>query len=281
MTVILPNKARDARKKERDLTPVRPGRKQRADYLAALRDQVSYLKAQTANLSKVVQSGANALTAARALQTLSQQATERVNALAPNVAQSFVSSVDQANKQATEAAIARSLSVDFARILDGPGIAEAVSLALTENVSLIKSITSEHLDKVAQAVLDNYRGVPLTNGDTLAGRLQALGGITDRRAQFIARDQTASLSSALNSVRQQENGIDEYTWHNSRDNRVVGNPGGKYPKGNQAHGNHWDREGKTYSWSSPPHDGHPGQAIGCRCIAKPKLNLDKLKAQYV
>lgn len=103
--------------------------------------------------------------------------------------------------------------------------------------------------------------------------------ITQARLDEIHEAYT-SVNDALNKSRMESNGIESYKWRNVGDSRVVGNPGGKYPDGNEGHGDHWDREGKTYAWDDPPHDGHPGQAFNCRCSAIPVLDLDKLKAQY-
>lgn len=61
-------------------------------------------------------------------------------------------------------------------------------------------------------------------------------------------------------------GIKKYRWRHSRDERVRGNPGGKYPK---ARPSHWAREGKIYSWNDPPPGGHPGMDYQCRCTAEP------------
>jgi len=78
-----------------------------------------------------------------------------------------------------------------------------------------------------------------------------------------------SLVSQVAQAKQQSAGFDKYIWRNSQDERVVGNPSGHYPQGNDRHGDHWSREGKVFSWSHPPHDGHPGEAINCRCTAEP------------
>lgn len=281
MPIIIPKEGDGARKRERKLRPVKPNRRDRAEYVAVLQDQVDFIRAQMRNLSDIIRSGASRAEVARTITEMSAAAQARADAVAPGTARSFVTAVDAANKAATEATIARALSVPFATILDEPGVQDAVELAIAENTRLIKSIASEHWAKVGQAVLDNYRGVPLPDGVSLQKRLQDLGGITKRRAAFIARDQSANVTAALNETRQTSLGIDEYIWRNSRDNRVVGNPAGLYPKGNARHGDHWDREGKTFKYSNPPHDGNPGQPIGCRCYAEPVLNLDKLKAQYV
>lgn len=279
--IILPAAAKNARKKDRSMKPVRVPRSVRKNYLDLLDQQVKYLKAQTANLSDLLASGADRQTVATTLASMAADAQARLEGLAPQTARSFVTAADVANKTTMQNNIASALSVDFATVIDGPDIKPIIDQAMVDNTALIKSISTEHFAKVSQAVLDNYRGVPQVDGVSLTQRLQKIGGISKNRAKFIARDQTAKLTGDLNQARQQDNGIDEYTWHNAQDRRVVGNPSGLYPKGNRVHGDHWDREGKTFSWSAPPEDGHPGHAPNCRCYAKPKLNLEKLKAQYV
>jgi uncharacterized protein with gpF-like domain len=279
--IILPAAAKDVKKSERNMRPVKIPRSVRKNYLDLLDQQVKYLKAQTANLSDLLKAGADRSTVATALAGMSADAQARLESLAPQTARSFVTAADVANKTAMQANIASALSVDFATIIDGPDIKPILDQALTDNVALIKSIGQEHFAKVSQAVLDNYRGVPLPDGMSLTERLQKIGSISKNKAKFIARDQTAKITGDLNQTRQADNGIDEYYWKNSQDRRVVGNPSGLYPKGTRAHGNHWDREDQVYSWANPPTDGHPGHAPGCRCYAKPKLNLEKLKAQYV
>ena len=69
-------------------------------------------------------------------------------------------------------------------------------------------------------------------------------------------------------------GVTSYVWRTMKDNRVVGNPNGLYPVGSPDHMDHWHRDGKTFEWSNPPADGHPGQAYGCRCHALPLMTLN-------
>jgi hypothetical protein len=68
-------------------------------------------------------------------------------------------------------------------------------------------------------------------------------------------------------------GVTKYVWVTMKDNRVVGNPAGLYPIGTEEHGDHWDRDGKVFEWDEPPHDGHPGESPGCRCLASPLMGL--------
>lgn len=261
--IILPSAAKNARKQERVIRPARAPRTIRKSYERALEDQVRYLKAQTANLSDILKAGVDRQQVARTLSSMAAAAQRRAEATALGMASAFVTDLEKQNKLALERSIASAFSVDFASVLDGPDIAANLQMAIAENVDLIKSISQQHFAEVGQAVLDNYRGVPLPGDVSLTQRLQKIGGISKNRAKFIARDQTGKLTADLNQMRQADNGIEEYIWRNAGDNRVVGNPGGLYPKGNRVHGNHWDREGKKFRWDSPPHDGNPGHAPNC------------------
>ena len=263
MPILLPKKPDRPRKKQRELRPVRPNRSVRKAYEDVLVQQVDILKAQTRNLSDLVSSGAARVSVAERLGAFALSTSQRLLGMATQAARTFVGMADRSQKKQLESNISRALGVDFARIMDGPGVAEAVDLAISWNTSLIKSIGSEHWDKVGAAVLDNYRGVPLPEGQSLTQRLMQIGGVTENRAKFIARDQTSKLTAALTKTRMQENGIDSYTWRNAGDTRVVGNPGGKYPDPTEGHGNHWDREGKVFTFDNPPSDGAPGEAYNC------------------
>jgi SPP1 gp7 family putative phage head morphogenesis protein len=94
-------------------------------------------------------------------------------------------------------------------------------------------------------------------------------GFARSRAKLIARDQTSKFNGSLNRIRQQQAGITEYRWSTSHDERVRGNPDGKYPN---ARPSHWAREDKVFAWDKPPSDGHPGEPINCRCVALAVLN---------
>ena len=113
------------------------------------------------------------------------------------------------------------------------------------------------------------------------------------RAKLIARDQTKKLNSNLNQARQQSVGITLYIWKTVRDERVVGRPGGLYPQGNKAHGNHYVMEGLYCRWDDSTvysedrgetwkkrqaemPQTHPGQDIQCRCHAAPVVDIDQI-----
>lgn len=197
---------------------------------------------------------------------------------AKNLPNKTFSALSDQTKAQAENMIKKALGVDFAMITDNPEVGEALNGAVMQNAQLITNMSTEHWTRVSQIVTDNYAG-RLDGG--LISNLMDATGITKRRAKLIARDQTAKMASDLNRIRQQNVGIESYIWRTSRDTRVVGTPGGLYPKGSRAHGNHYAREGKEFRWDDPPADGNVGTSINCRCTGAPVLNLDKLDATYL
>ncbi len=278
MAVILPEDAKNARKPTRVAAPVRTPRSVEVDYRRSLLQLGQSLTASTRLIGQAVNAGQTRAQVLALIQQEIARARTRYESASQALPASMTQSLSDRGRQQVENTIKRSLGVDFARIVDSPVIGEQLATARLQNAALIESIPTEHFGKVVQAVADNYDG---TLSGSLSERLTELNGGHRNRAKLIARDQTAKLSTSLSRIRQQEAGIESYIWRNSQDERVVGNPGGLYPKGNRRHLNHWDREGNEYRWDDPPSDGHPGQPIQCRCRAEPVIRLDKLNAEFV
>lgn len=121
------------------------------------------------------------------------------------------------------------------------------------NADLIVSQPRE----VAQRVRDVVREmVPAgSRWETIAKRLAEEEGIAERRAQLIARDQTAKYNADLTRMQQQAVGFSHYEWRGAMDNR-------ERPT-------HVALEGTVWSWEDPPIIGNPGEPIQCRCVAIP------------
>lgn len=154
---------------------------------------------------------------------------------------------------------------------------------------LIVDVAQETERRVARAALEALeKGHPR---GWLRRQVREAGGIGERRAKLIARDQVGKLQGALHEARQRDLGIESYVWRTSRDERVAGNPGGLYPKADSAsptHGDHHEREGRRFSWKKSGGklvevlddgktrvtdfaDGHPGEPIQCRCVSEPVI----------
>jgi SPP1 gp7 family putative phage head morphogenesis protein len=93
------------------------------------------------------------------------------------------------------------------------------------------------------------------------------GGVSESRAQLIARDQTLKLNSALTKDRHERAGIKRYRWSGSLDER-------ERPR-------HRALEGQVFDWDAPPvtnddgEENHPGEDYQCRCCAVPVLDEDE------
>lgn len=137
-----------------------------------------------------------------------------------------------------------------------------------DNVQLITKVSTNYMDGVRDTVIRNVRaGVRAESFKTEV--IDELEGVSETRAALIARDQVNKFNGEVTRSRQGDLGVTRYVWRMSDDERVRGNPNGKYPKTRYSH---WDREGQVFEWSSPPPDGHPGFAINCRCWAEPVLD---------
>lgn len=142
-----------------------------------------------------------------------------------------------------------------------PWLNELTDMWITENVRLIKTIPDRFFGEVEGIVGRGLMAGTLT--DDLGEQIERVYGVSERRAQLIARDQVGKLNGDLSMYRQTTIGIDSYIWSTSKDQRV--------------RPDHADREGKEFRWNNPPEDGHPGKAIYCRCVALPVIDLDKIR----
>ena len=141
---------------------------------------------------------------------------------------------------------------------------QAVSAAITENVTLIKSIETQYHTQIEGAVMRSLQ----PGGRGLADVTEALQkyeGITDRRRNIIAKDQTRKIQASISIERAKSAGIKKFKWLHSR--------GGSEPRPD-----HVAMSGNVYSYDDPPvidrrtgERGFPGQAINCRCQMVPVI----------
>ncbi len=102
----------------------------------------------------------------------------------------------------------------------------------------------------------------------LVDAIQSSYGVSERKAKFLARQETALMMAQFKSARYQEAGVKKYRWQ-----CVVGSP--KHP----VRPFHKRLDGKVFDWDHPPitdADGHrnnPGQDYNCRCLARPLVSF--------
>ena len=156
--------------------------------------------------------------------------------------------------------------------------AERLNILVKTNVDLIKSIGAESFPKIEDEV---KRGLQQGfSNKTIAKNLRKELGISESRAKFLARDQSAKAVAGFNRERQENAGIPGFLWRTQKDNLVRGNPGGEFP---DAENPHWDQEGKFFTWEKgwTAPDGRtlfPGTDFNCRCFSEPALGPEQAEA---
>ncbi len=170
------------------------------------------------------------------------------------------------NKAAMKAAADRAArgtvinsQVEFKRLgiklLDAePKLGPMITTWRKQTVDRIVSVDADQLGKVERILREGgTRRV-----ESIAKDLEyQLDEVSLSRATLIARDQVLTLNALVTKERQGACGIESYVWTTSNDERV--------------REEHVDLEGETFQWDDPPEEGHPGDAILCRCVAFPIL----------
>ena len=160
-----------------------------------------------------------------------------------------------------------------------------------DNVTLVKDVGNQIKKDLRLIISEGIR-----NGDryeTISKNILADTDLTrgtigkaKTRSKIIARDQIGKLNGDISQIRQQGVGVDIYRWESAEDERVVGTPGGKWPKPSEGHGNHYFMNQKLCKWSNLDiysDDGGktwkqrpanlkgaiPGSQFLCRCFGAP------------
>jgi SPP1 gp7 family putative phage head morphogenesis protein len=137
-------------------------------------------------------------------------------------------------------------------MVESPIVAKLEGFA-ARNVDLIKTVPDRYFDRIRLDVMAAFEGG--THPSTLADEMEERYGMAENDARRIARDQIGKLNGELNEERQAAMGVTGYTWRTANDDRV--------------RDEHAEREGQHFDWNDAPEDGHPGEAIQCRCYAEP------------
>ena len=220
----------------------------------------------------------------------------QIDNVANDIASNWVNAVNQYNRDHTMEEMRKSLGIDVAAIVD-EAMRDELDIMIIESASYIKSIPNYLVGKVAQRVVDHYKGNPMPENRTLRQQIKEEFKVSDGRAKVLARDQTSKMNTSLAAIRQTNLGIDMYIWKTAEDERVVGRPGGKYPKISKLHRNHWMMQGLLCKWADPTvysddkgktwkkrlqemPQNHPGVDIMCRCRAAPYIDIEALKVKW-
>lgn len=130
-----------------------------------------------------------------------------------------------------------------------------VRMIRIEGSARVQPIPQQHFRKLERTIrIAVHRNI--RPEETLKA-LRKIPGITRRRAEVIARDQTGKHNGQMNEIRHRGVGITRYKWRMVDDGSV--------------RNKHRARDGLIFSYASPPPDGNPGEPVQCRCWAEPYL----------
>ena len=193
-----------------------------------------------------------------------------------------------------------------------PYYRKAVEESVNNSIGLIKTQNAEFLLKMQ----DRFRNWATIPSNDLRGKYddhekiaehlrknvlktpEAVKEVTNWQ-KVIIRDQAKKLLGSMNRITAENSGAFAFIWHTRKDIKVTGNPTGLYPKGNDKHGNHFEREGKLYllkesfavkahlvaktgdiQYDTELNDGMPSLGISCRCYAEYIYDLENIPKQY-
>lgn len=214
-----------------------------------------------ANEPRIAQDAIPAKALERELRDLGDQWQARFDSAAPKLARWFSKRTYQRSDLALKRILKEAgVSVQFQMT---PVMRDVFEATVGENVSLIKSISSQYHTQVEGLVMRSVS----TGRDLgyLTEELQRRFGVTKSRAALIARDQNNKATAAMNKVRQLEvgGGEAEAIWLHSH--------GRKEPRPT-----HLANTGKRYKvakgWFDPDPKVRryiqPGELINCGCVSR-------------
>lgn len=232
----------------------------------------------------------------RELEEIRKRYDFQISMVADRIAENWVGKVNAFNKAKFMQNMRNVLGIDIATIVD-EALKKDLDVMMYEAASYIKTIPDYMVGKVAQRVLQHFKGEPMPENRTLRQQIKEEFKVSDGRAKVLARDQTSKMNSSLTAIRQTELGIDWYVWKTAEDERVVGRPGGVYKRISKLHRNHWMMQGLLCQWKDPSvysddkgktwkkrkpemPQNHPGDDIMCRCRAAPFIDIEALKVKW-
>ncbi|MGJ8515095.1 phage minor head protein [Carnimonas bestiolae] len=168
------------------------------------------------------------------------------------------------------------VGVDMSAIINRSGIQNELDAAVMENVGLIRSLSEDYFGDIERLVMEAVR-----TGQTstqLRKNIVERTGASESRAKLIARDQLAKVNSDISRKRAQQIGATRFKWMTAQDQRVSGNPAGRYPNASikcyeiakqdigMGAGVYSLNDGARYNGESGL---FPGRAhINCRCVQR-------------
>lgn len=129
---------------------------------------------------------------------------------------------------------------------------ERVAAWRKENTDLIVSLCRDQVADLKSQILERTQGLRV---EEIRGLIQERFGVSESRADLIARDQTLKLNAQMTRENYKRANVNKYVWTTTRDERV--------------REEHAELDGQVFSFDDPPEPGNPGEDFQCRCTAFP------------
>jgi SPP1 gp7 family putative phage head morphogenesis protein len=189
---------------------------------------------------------------------------------AKTTASKMVMMVTRTNKKRFDKTIERATGVDLGGILAAEGLEDFVELSVNGNVSLIKSLSEEHLKNVETIVTNGVKSG--AKYSTIAKEILGIKGVNSKlagRIKTIAMNEVQTINSQITLRRSENLGITKGIYRTSKDERV--------------RKSHKELDGVEYVLKKGAYSSiaqkwiQPGITdINCRCSYSPVINLDNL-----
>ena len=167
-----------------------------------------------------------------------------------DIANRFVNNLNKFNeKNIYDQSVVMSVQL----LQNNPKINDFVKSSIEQNVKYIKSIEETMLDKVSTVIFEETKKG--TASKVIQEQLMKEFGVSRRKAEFLAVDQSGSMFGQLTKERHTSMGVSRFTWSDSSDSRVR-------PE-------HRNYNGKTYDYTNGANGKFPGSDYRCRCIGMP------------
>lgn len=247
-------------------------RKQMDSLIRSMRvDYVRNLRAAFNGSRELVSDESIAITLKMVLGKLSAKWDKIVNERANKMAQEMIDKTSKHNQTAVNSSLTVLASGGAATqaqkiAIKTPAMPAAmkpmIQASVTENVSLIKSISERFHTDIEGAVMRSIQPGGRGMADVYDAAMKTQE-VCSKRAKLIARDQVHKINATYDVERMKSAGVKKFKWRHSG--------GGKEPRVL-----HMEYDGEVFEYDNPPiidkrtgERGFPGQAINCRCYMVP------------
>lgn len=199
----------------------------------------------------------------------------------------IIARADREHKEVFKKAINYGFGIDIAKLPEFKAYKQFINMAIKKNLNEITSLketTLNNLERSLRTSIEKGKSI-----EQVRIEMRASGQVSKKKATMIAREEIKNVTTMLTKKRFLNVDIKMVEWLTSGDERVRGNPSGRYPN---VRPSHYIMNRKIVRLDDPTvysEDGikwkkrtadmpkdFPGDAIGCRCDMIPYERLDEV-----